>query len=239
MELGNEARAAATKAQLLVASGPAPAVISAGVAQPCAGPRHEQRAWLPQPAQSAAPHAAGGLVLCAWPQQWPWQPLPCGWRPPPDESGLRQKPPQHAHGPAEGLEGRSGTVVRKQDAVDGQAGAAIVTVRERRAGSPTAQPCGSMPSRNVLHPAAAGSRSVSKPGQALVDLQIDGSGRPHTADPPAAHEAAPDGGQKLQTVTRGPRAQGRAQREALHGTERQRQRWPLRRVRNWNDTVDA
>ena len=241
MELGNEARAAATNAKVLLASAPAPcAATGGGAAQPCAGPQHKQRAWLPKPAPGAPPHAAGVPVLCAWPQQWPpWQALPGGWRQPPDGAGWQHGSMPPAQGADEGVASRAETVARQQDAGSGPASAADVMGRQRRVGLPREQPRDGTQARNALQPALAGTRSVLKPGQALVDLQIDGSGRAPVADPPAAHEAAPDGGQKLQTVTRGPRAQGRAQREALRGAERQRQRWPLRRVRNWNDTVDA
>ncbi len=231
MELGNEARAAATNAQLLLASTPNPAASSAGATEPYTGPRHGQRAWLPLP-------AAGAPVLCAWPQQWPWQLLPGGWRPAPEGSGLQHgstAPP--AWRPDEGTAGQAESAARQQDDAGGQPGAASSKVRQRRAGSLDVQPTDSMSARSALQPAVACSRPVLKPGQALIDLQIDGSGRAPGVQPPAAHEAALDGSQKLQTVTRGPRAQGRAQREALRGAERQR--WPLRRVRNWNDPVDA
>ncbi len=237
MELGNEARAAAANAQLLLASAPPQAAISAGANGSCAGLLHRQRAWPPLPAAGALPYTAGGPVLCAWPPQWPWQP-PGAWQPPLNGSGLPHgSTTSPAWGADDGTTGQVESAARQQDDAGGQASAASGRISLRRAGSPEVQPRDSMPARSALQPAVASSRSVLKPAQALIDLQIDGSGRAPGVQPPAAHEAARDGGQKLQTVTRGPRAQGRAQREALRGADRQR--WPLRRVRNWNDTADA
>ena len=235
MDLGNEARAAATNAQLLLASAP----LDAGPSRPSARRPDEQRVWLPSPALHGVPPPVTALPVGVWPHQWPWQLVAAGWRPP-DGQGTHHDSRHPPRGRDDGVEGASEPEEGQRHDRGGQAAAANGKVRQQQAGSARSLNSDSVSACGALQPAAAGGRaSPLKPssGQALVDLQIDGSGRAPAAAPPAAHEAAPHGGQKLQTVNRGHRGRGRTQRETLRGS--QPQRWPLRRVRNWNDTLDA
>ena len=234
MELGNEARAEATNARMLLASAP-PAPSGLSVVSPCTGQPHEQRAWLPPPAQRAPPHC-NSAPACAWPRQWPWELPPPGWLHP-DGLGYDDASSQPGPGRNADVDRQVEVAAEQQDDVEGQHAALSGKHVQHRASTARSVARGSTLARRVLMPAVASSGAVLQPSQALADLQIDGSGRAPVLASPAAQEAARRGGQKLQTANRGARAQARAQRETLRCPQQQRR--PLRRVRNWNDTLDA
>ena len=225
MELGNEARATAANAQLLLAAD----VRAHG---PDTAPAAVQRIWLPPPSQHGAPPVTAAAI-CAWPQHCLPHPLSAGWGPWP------------AH-PPQAFKNHAGQVVQPkaaaalEDSGRGQNAGGVVGQEARlRADSVWALDRDTVPARSSAQPWRAVrnvGRPEQKPGQALVPLQIDGSGRVPASGSTDARDIAAGSGQKIQTANRGGRvcATSRSQREVRHGSQQRTAQ--QRRVRNWNHT---
>ena len=232
MELGNEARAAASNARQLLASAAAPAACTCGRGRDTA-PVASQRMWLPPPSLPGSLPVPSAAV-CAWPQHFLPHPVlgtwgPCPAQPPPQMMGHRAGQAVQPHAAAALSSGSYGL-----DAMEG----VRKDVKQLRGDSAHEQGRNPAPTRDVAQQwrAARGAGGPrQKPGMALVPLQIDGSGRAPAAAARDARDGALVNRPKVQAANRGGQtgARLRSQRESLRGPQQQKAQ--QRRVRNWND----